>query len=252
MNTTALIKSKIVRQQADEHTFTTVNTLESNIYKDGITINVNGLISSTPIRIITAAIIDENPPAGYWIDESDSNKLKLYDGTLVTGGIRVISNDLLTSGISWTTTDKVYNVVNGVPLNYIAAGYYIDLVNLKLTTVTGLLGTAQNTENGVYYRNLGNKLWNVDGGSGSVAVDLIDDTYLLNAPGIDNIHNKIYDVSTGILVYYNNKFINRTNNNYYDNQQIIGTSNIGSVFFCDDKILIRTNYGYKKSILSII
>lgn len=252
MNTTALIKSKIIRQQADETTYTTVNTLESNIYKDGITINVHGLISTTLINIITVAITDLQPPSGYWIDESDSNKLKLSDGSLVSGAIRVTANDLLTSGISWTTTDKVYNVVNGVPLNYIVAGHYIDLVNLKLTTVTGLLGTAQNTENGVYYRNNGNKLWNVDGGSGSVAVDLIDDTYLLNAPGIDLINNKIYDVVSGILTPYNNKFINRTNNIYYDNQLIIGTSSIGSVFFCDDKILIRTNNGYKKSILYVI
>lgn len=247
MSHTALVKAKMFKQESDVTTYTTVNSLESNIYKDGLTLNVAGVISNTTIKNITVIISENAPITGYWIDESDGNRLKLSDGSLVTGSFRLVAQDLPTSNMSWTSIDKAYNIINGLPKSYLEAGNYIDLTNSKISTVVGLLGTVSNTENGVYYRVTGNKIWKVDGGSGFASVNLINDTYLLNAPTIPSIDTRICDTINGVIKSYDGKFINRSNNHYYDNQQYIGDVKIGSVFFCDDKILIRTNSGYKKT-----
>lgn len=244
-----LVKSKVLKQNADVTTYTTINSLVANIYKDGITLTVASIINEIPINDISfLSIQTDQPSSGYWIDTDDGNKLK-QNGKLCNGAFRLVASNLPTSGIDWTNIDKGYNVVNGVPINYLKAGTYLDMINQKSVTIIGLLGTAINTENGVYYRMSDNKLWNITGGIGSCSINLNDDTYKLYAPDIPEINGFIYDTNNGVLNLFNGKFINKSDDTYYDNQESIGHIAVGSIFFCDDKILVRTNNGYRSSVL---
>ena len=250
-----IINSKILKQHSDIHNTTKVNILNAHIFKYGIEIIIDNDISNnfTNIDYTVPTLFGVTSGINFYIDSNDQFKLKNITNNIVSDGYyKLKCNTNITTGtIGWLCNNYyLYYIKNGLPDSYAISGYYVDLINLKLTYVNNL-GIASNVTSGNYYYNNPLNLF-VCNNNSSVSIIKDGGYKLLYKDPSNNTNNFIYTIKNGITTIHNEYFINIKNNNYYYNQNYVGFCDKGALIITDDKILIRGIDNWKYVNLSIL
>jgi|UniRef100_A0A6C0EDP7 hypothetical protein len=236
-----IIKSKILKQHSDVHNTTQVNILDAHIFKYGIDLNIDNdiLNNYTNIDNTVPTLYGITSGVNFYLDSSDKFKLKNINNNIVNDGYyKLKCNVNINAGnIGWLCNNYyLYYIKNGLPDSIAISGYYVDLINSKLTFVNDL-GIALDVTSGIYFYNNPYNIFvcNVN----SIVTVLKDGTYkLVYKNPSNNINNIIYTIKNGNTSIHNGYFINIKNNYYYHNQNYLGLCDHGALIICEDKILI--------------
>lgn len=250
-----IIKSKLLKQHSDSNNTTQVNILDTHIFKYGIEIIIdnNILNNYTNIDYTVPILYGLTTGVNFYIDSNDQFKLKNINNNIVNDGYYKLkcNMNITACNIGWLCNNYyLYYIKNGLPTAFAISGYYVDLINLKLTFVNEL-GIASNITSGNFFYDNPYNLFICNTNS-SVSI-IKDGTYKLAYKNSNNnITNTIYTIKNSITTIHNEYFININNNHYYNNQTYLGLCSKGALIICEDKILICGIDNWKYVNLSIL
>ena len=237
-----ILKSKLLKQVADTNTTTPVNILDANIFEYGNNIIANDIIIDVFTKIDNTVPSLNGPSGGFFFDITDGFRLKNNNNKIVYDGyyrLKANVNHHNIGATGWKTNKYyLYYVKIGLPIKLARKGFYIDL-NHSILTCIGNDGSMIDTcPNGYYYCD---NPCNLIIATNNIITNVLDGTYFISF--IDSnikINNTIYKIKDGIISIYNGYFINLDSNNYYNNQNLLGTCSPGVLIVTNDKILIKS------------